>query len=203
METDGRFELLRVHHKAAVSGDRHHSPIRIQQLGSDRARQPDPHRGKAIRDNAGIRGEAWKHSGHPQLVGPHVADHDIIGRERRSQFADHMLRSHRPGGPAGKLGLQPRHDRLPAPLSPSLVERRESRSDLIQRQREIAEHADVDGIVGIHLSRRHVHMHHVLVPIWVPEAGCVFHEVIAHGNHHIGLLEHGRRIVPHLETKRI
>ena len=78
------LQLLGIHQEAAIARDGNHVAIRVQQLGGDRARQADSHRGEPIGDDAGVRPVAGVEAGDPHLVGTNVGHQDVVRAEHRA-----------------------------------------------------------------------------------------------------------------------
>src|SRR5262245_12981875 len=74
---DRGLDLLRVHHEPGITGHGDDLAVRVRELRGHRARDADPHRGKAVGDDAGIRLLGLVHARHPHLVRADVGDDDV------------------------------------------------------------------------------------------------------------------------------
>src|SRR5438105_2128974 len=94
-EPDGGLELLHVHEEGAVAGHGHHAALGVEHLRRERPRQRDPHRREAVRDDHRVRVHGLEEPRHPELVGAHVGDHDVVRAEDLAEIVEEPLRLHR------------------------------------------------------------------------------------------------------------
>ena len=67
---------------------------------------------------------------------------------------------------------------------------------------DVAQHADRDDVVLVHLGRQRVDVDDDLVAVRVPHVGVVLDHVVADADHHVGLLEREPRQVARLQADR-
>jgi hypothetical protein len=197
-EPQRRLELLRVHHEARVAADGHGLAVGVDATGCDRAWQRDPHRGEAVRDDAGVGRLGLVHAGHPHLVGTDVADRDVLGIEHLAQVPDDLLRLQREALVL-RMGLELVPDRIAQCLGCARVHRIGALCDRVERLRDVAHHADLEHVVLIDLGGRDVDVHDLLVAPLVPQARVVLDHVVAHAHDHVGHVEAAVHVVvrPH------
>src|SRR5690606_32781392 len=93
-ETDGGFQLLRVHHKAAVTADGDYAAIRINQFGSHGRRQAGTHGGQRIVQQYGIGFVGRIVAGKPDFVHAVIQRDDAVIGHRFAQLLHQPLRQH-------------------------------------------------------------------------------------------------------------
>ena len=103
------FNFLRIHHETRIAGDCHRGTFRVRDRGY-RARHRDTHRGKTVRDKAGIGAFGLVHPGHPHLVRADPTRRCPRG-ERGAQVPHNLLGF---DGETLVFGVAPFHRRLPA-----------------------------------------------------------------------------------------
>src|SRR5919108_2194299 len=198
-----RLQFLGAHKKSPVTARRQHAPVGIEELGADRAWESNTHAGKAIGDDAGIRGSTLIHAGDPEFMSADIADEDIVVSEHLSQDADHALRFQRKGvvlSLRAELLLDYFSQRAGTPDRARVAARRAALGNPQQRfgDRTLNTHGHLIG--SIHLSWRGIDVHDALVPPCVPACRRVLHEIVTRADDHIGAIEPAGCVVLLLET---
>ena len=200
---DQGFEVLHVHEEPGVPRDREDPPVGVGQLRPHRARQGEPHRAEAVRDEARVRGLALVVAGDPHLVGADVREHDVVRPEEPPHFPEDLLRLHR------KAAVVPLHfevvanrvaelaafpdveQRQPSGAVEAVVERL---VDLPEGIRDVGLDVEHHRVVAVDLGRLEVDVDDPGRPVVVPEARCVLDEVVADAHHEV------RRVERHVDV---
>ena len=93
--TQCRLVFLAVHHKAAVSGDRQHLFIRMNQLCCHGPRNRNSHSCKPVRDDTGVGFIAVVLTGNPHFVSTYIRDHNVILPHEFPDIIKNLLWLHR------------------------------------------------------------------------------------------------------------
>ena len=196
-----RLDLLRVHHEARVAGDRDHFALGVRELGGDRARHRDSHRGKAVGDDAGVRPLGAIHARHPHLVRADVGDGDILRRQHFAQIPYDFLRLDREAV-VGGVARAVVEDRLAQCLERRALLRFRLQRNPAQARGDVAQGAHRDDVMRVDLGRQRVDVDDGLVSVRIPHVRVILDHVVAHADHDVGLVERKPRQVARLEADR-
>ena len=194
-----RLDLLRIHHEARIAGDGDHLALGVGELGGDRSRHRDSHRGKAVGDDAGIRPLGAIHARHPHLVRADVGDRDILRREHFAQIPHDFLRLDRKAV-VGSVARAVVEDRLADRFERRALLRLRFQRDPAKGRRDVAQGAHRDDVMRVDLGRQRVDVNDRLVAIRIPHVRVILDHVVADADHDVGLVERKPRQVAGLEA---
>ena len=193
------LDFLRVHQEAGIAGYGHGGAIGEGQLGRDRARQPNAHRGETIRDDAGVGTLRLVHACHPHLVCPDVGHDDIIELQSFAQIENDALRRHRKRGIV-RVRVQFLDDGFTQRPRLRLRLRRRLRRNRVEPGANVADHAAFEHVMLVHFGRAHIDVDDLLSLFLVPQVRVVFDHVVADTNHDVGAIETAGDIIMRLQS---
>ena len=194
-EPDRRFQLLAVHHEAAIAAHRQHPPVRIQHGGHHRRRQPRPHGRERVVEQQRVGDPRAIVAREPDLVHAVVKADDAVLRHHLPHVMHDPLRRLREPALLGAIGNAP-EDLLPQrqqrlgvlePAFQPVRQQREARPD-------IADDLGVRVIDFLHIRRQIADMDHPR-PVRPHDEGRLLDRVVADADDQVGPVDRLMHVV--------
>ena len=184
------FQLLAVHHEAAVTDDGHDAAVRVHHLGGHAGRQAGAHGGQGVIQQHGIGFGGRVVAGKPDFVHAVIQRQDAVFRHDLADFIHQALRANREAVVLNAfidVLLQCIADAVEVREAPVFLGI-QALLELPQAVGNIADHFDLWEVDRVHLGGVEVDVNH-FGTAGAHEEGRLFHHVVAHVDDQVGLVD--------------